>query len=418
MKCRRGWLLLGFLWGCDPQSNLLVFTVREFPSRATQLSVDATLDGKSATSSQRFMAPVDRFAVRLPAEASGQLALRAQALDGDNCVQANSTATVELPAGAVNLDLSLTAQSPRKCGGLAPCADKTVCSTSVPANQTIQRIWIIAMNDIWAVGNGTTLMHFDGDSWTVKPAPVGATGNLNGVWASARDNVWAVGDLGLILHYDGTSWSTVTSPTTLRLWAIWGVSASDIWAVGDSSTTTSQGAALHYDGTRWLAVTSGSLGTGQLNSVWAASSSFVYVCGVGGLLARYDGTTWFTINASTTVNLHAIWGTPGGMNASTVFAVGDNGSIFRIRYALDTQWSKLSSSGTSSTLYDIHGDGNQVVYAVGSGGAVVRADPPYDTFVAQNNTAVSTLFTVRTSASGLTWTGGGGGFLGYLDFRP
>ena len=415
--------LLGGAPGCGAGESDLVVTVGGIPTRAAQVVMTATLDGKLAANNQVIMAPTltppqNRFAVELASEISGSLGLSVQALDSDSCVQASGMTAVSLPSGRKDLDLPLVAQTPRKCGGLAPCAAKTLCSTSDPANQTIQSIWPISASDIWAVGNGVTLLHFDGASWTVRPAPVGATGNLNGVWASATDNVWAVGDAGLILHYDGKNWATVASPATLRLWAVWGITPSDIWAVGDAATTTSQGTALHYDGTRWLAVTNGGLGMGQINSVWAASSNFVYICGVGGLLARYDGTTWFTIDGGTTVNLHAIWGTPGGINESVVFAAGDNGNIFRIRYALDTQWARLPTTGTGSTLYGIHGDGTSVVYAVGSSGTVVRADPPFDTFAAQGNTALSTLFSVRAAGNGLAWAGGGGGYLGFLDFRP
>lgn len=415
--------LLGGTAGCGSGESALVVTVGGIPTRAAQVVMTATLDGKLAANNQVIMPPAltpptNRFAVELPAEVSGSLGLSVQALDSDSCVQASGMTGVSLPSGRKDLELPLTAQSPRKCGGLAPCAAKTLCSTPDPVAQTIQGLWSISPTDIWAVGNGTTLLHFDGNSWTVKPAPVGATGNLYGVWASATDNVWAVGDSGLILHYDGKLWTTVASPTIQRLWAIWGITGSDIWAVGDSPTTTTQGTALHYNGTKWLAVTDAGLGTGQINSVWAASSDFVYICGVGGLLARYDGLAWNLINGGTTVNLHSIWGTPGGLASSVVFAAGDNGSIFRIRYAVDTQWAKLQTTGTINTLFGIYGDGSQVVYAVGSGGAVVRADPPFDTFAAQGNTALSTLFAVRTSANGLAWAGGGGGYLGYLDFRP
>ena len=415
--------LLGGAPGCGPGDSDLVVTVGGIPSRAAQVVMTATLDGKLAANNQVIMAPAltppqNRFAVQLAAELSGSLGLSVQALDSDTCVQASGMTAVSLPAGRKDLDLPLVAQTPRKCGGLAPCAAKTLCSTSDPATQTIQSIWPISASDIWAVGNGTTLLRFDGTSWTVRPAPVGATGNLNGVWASATDNVWAVGDQGLILHYDGKSWATVASPTFLRLWAVWGITPSDIWAVGDSSTTTSQGAVVHYDGTRWQSVTNAQLGVGQINSVWAASSDFVYICGVGGLLARYDGTTWIPIDGNTTVNLHSIWGTRGGINSSVVFAAGDNGSIFRIDYAVDTQWAKLSTTGTLSNLYGIHGDGTSVVYAVGLGGTVVRADPPFDTFAAQGNAAQSPLLSVRVAGNGLAWAGGGGGYLGFLDFRP
>lgn len=411
-------LSIGGVSGCSPGDTAIVVTVASTPARATQVVMTANLDGKAATNSQTLTPPANRFVVELPSTVSGSLGLSVQATDSDNCLQGSGTTQVNLPAGRVDLDLTLSPQSPRKCGNLAPCAAKTLCASTDPSNSTIQSLWVQSANDIWAVGNGATILHYDGTSWTVKPAPVGVSENLYGVWASGPSSAWAVGAFGRILRYDGNVWSSVTSPAFLTLYGIWGVSPTDIWAVGDSSTTTSQGTFLRYTGTSWQSVTDTGLGTGQLNSVWADSPSFIYVCGVGGLLARYNGSTWNTITSGTAANLHAIWGTPGGLSASSVYAAGDGGTILRIRYAVDTQWGKVPSSGTGSTLYGIHGDGSQVIYAVGSGGTVVRADPPFDNFVAVTNPALSTLFAVRTATGGISWAAGGGGFLGYLDLRP
>ena len=410
--------LLGSGSSCGSGDSAIVVSLSATPARATQVVMTATLDGKAAMNSQTLTPPANRFVVELPSTTSGSLGLAVQAFDSDNCTQGTGMTTVNLPAGRVDLDLSLTPQSPRKCGNLAPCAEKTLCPSQDPSNSTIQGMWAQSATDIWAVGNGATILHYDGTSWTVKPAPLGVSENLYGVWASGPNNVWAVGAFGRILRYDGNVWTNVTSPAVLTLFGIWGVSPTDIWAAGDSSTTTSQGTFLHYDGKSWQPITDKGLGTGQLNSVWADSPNFIYVCGVAGLLARYDGTTWDTITSGTPVNLHAIWGTPGGITASTIFAVGDSGTILRIRYAVDTQWAKLPSNGISSTLYGVHGDGSQVLYAVGSGGTVVRADPPYDKFTPQTSTAQATLLAVRTTTGGISWVGGGGGLIGYLDLRP
>jgi hypothetical protein len=85
---------------------------------------------------------------------------------------------------------------------------------------------------------------------------------------------------------------------------------------------------------------------------------------------------------------------------------------------MDVSWLPLPSTGTINTLYGIHGDNSKTIYAVGSGGAVVRADAPYDSFVAQSNSALSTLFGVHLGGNGLAWVGGSSGLLGYLDSRP
>jgi hypothetical protein len=46
--------------------------------------------------------------------------------------------------------------------------------------------------------------------------------------AVARDDVWAVADGGTILHFDGTQWSAATSTTSQTLRAVWAIAADDV----------------------------------------------------------------------------------------------------------------------------------------------------------------------------------------------
>ena len=44
------------------------------------------------------------------------------------------------------------------------------------------------------------------------------------VWGSSGSDVFAVGNGGTILHYDGSAWSAMTSGTTFALNGVWGSS--------------------------------------------------------------------------------------------------------------------------------------------------------------------------------------------------
>ncbi|MBK6535930.1 MAG: hypothetical protein IPF99_42285 [Deltaproteobacteria bacterium] len=68
----------------------------------------------------------------------------------------------------------------------------------------------------------------------------GSLSTLYGVWGAAPNDVWAVGEGGTILHWDGARWSSIPSNTTATLRSVWGASAGDVWAVGDNGT------AVHY----------------------------------------------------------------------------------------------------------------------------------------------------------------------------
>ncbi|AKU95330.1 hypothetical protein AKJ09_01994 [Labilithrix luteola] len=105
---------------------------------------------------------------------------------------------------------------------------------------------------------------------------------LNAVWPIASNDVWAVGDQGTIRHYTGQGrvWDIVESPVTTSLRAIWAGSANDVWAVGDG------GVVVHYDGTNWRRIAVSGLGTQRpdLRAIWGSSSGRVFAVGANVIL--------------------------------------------------------------------------------------------------------------------------------------
>lgn len=70
--------------------------------------------------------------------------------------------------------------------------------TSVPSptNRNLNAIWGVATNDIWAVGDGGTFIHYNGAAWTTEPT---ITGNdLTGVYCSTATECWVTSRVGEI----------------------------------------------------------------------------------------------------------------------------------------------------------------------------------------------------------------------------
>ncbi|MFO0656470.1 MAG: hypothetical protein U0787_15500 [Polyangia bacterium] len=76
------------------------------------------------------------------------------------------------------------------------------------------------------------------NAWMTQTTNV--TTAIRGMWSSGDTFIIAVGDGGTILQYDGVAWKTMTSNTTANLRAVWGTSPTNIFAVGDGGTV------LHY----------------------------------------------------------------------------------------------------------------------------------------------------------------------------
>ncbi len=136
---------------------------------------------------------------------------------------------------------------------------------------------------------------------------------LRGAWAAAPDDVWAVGDVGTVLHFNGRRWGNIPAPTRANLRGVFGTGPNDIWLVGDLGTV------LHWDGSRLLAESSGT--TNQLEAVWARPGGVVWVAGLNSTLAMRSATGQWSLFAPAiaSVNFRAIAGT----GALDVWAVGD-----------------------------------------------------------------------------------------------
>jgi hypothetical protein len=53
--------------------------------------------------------------------------------------------------------------------------------------------------------------------------------DLNAIWVSAADDVFTVGNGGTILDYNGSTWTTMPSGTTVGLCRVWGNAANNVF---------------------------------------------------------------------------------------------------------------------------------------------------------------------------------------------
>ncbi len=76
-----------------------------------------------------------------------------------------------------------------------------------PVSADLKSLFGFGPNDIWAVGDDSTVIHWDGTSWTKLSTPFDDADdkpNLVAVWGSSPDDVWIVGD-GTMLHFQGNA---------------------------------------------------------------------------------------------------------------------------------------------------------------------------------------------------------------------
>ncbi|HWB80605.1 MAG TPA: hypothetical protein VG755_36835 [Nannocystaceae bacterium] len=191
------------------------------------------------------------------------------------------------------------------------------CGTVLP----LWGVWITASDDVWVVGgdgfdHDPVLCHFDGATWTMLEVPANATDSrgLFKVFGVAKGDVWAVGDGGLLLHYDGVGWSAIDSGTVSDLISLWGTGPTELLAVGGRSSGV---LARHTDA--W-SITMLPETIPGLNGVWMDEGGEATIVGILGTIATVPaGSIDPVFDAPPTMStLHAVW-SPGD---GTFIAVG------------------------------------------------------------------------------------------------
>lgn len=228
---------------------------------------------------------------------------------------------------------------------------------AIADSRPFNAVWMANATEGWAVstGGGVSQTVDGGDTWTEVPS--GVTVTLRGVWGSAANDVWAVGDGGTVIRWNGTSWATVVvTGVTENLQAIHGAAAGSIWAVGLNATI------IRWDGTAWAVQDAPNGVTDDLYGVWAAGNGTAMAVGERGRGLRYNGTTWVNnaTGAGNGVIMRAVWGT----GANSLWAVGTGGEI---RFWNGSTWVS-QASGTAEDLWAVNGAGASQVWAAGTAG--------------------------------------------------
>jgi hypothetical protein len=241
--------------------------------------------------------------------------------------------------------------------------------------QNLRDVWGSSASDVFAVGEGGTILHHDGNKWSIQGSGTADPSHLflGAVWGSSSTDVFATrigipvpfDTRGAILHFDGTRWS---APFVLPLFVpngVWGSSARDVFVVGSSVSGT--GAILHFDGTTWSAETLAN--TPPLTSVWGSSSTNVIAVGSSAIVVRYDGSRWtHEYEGGPPWYLSGVWGS----SANDVFAVGEvmdfnggSGAGLVLHYD-GARWTRMAIPAIANLiLTDVWGASSMDVFSVG-----------------------------------------------------
>ncbi|NMC69778.1 MAG: hypothetical protein GYA57_06875 [Myxococcales bacterium] len=194
---------------------------------------------------------------------------------------------------------------------------------ALDTNETLYDVQGWASNSIAAIGGRAsypfhaTVVGFDGTTW--RSATFGSV-RLRGLWGYRNNDLWGVGLGGQIWHWDGTRWVESDSGTTYDLYAVHGTGSSAVRAVGAGGRETT------YSGFRWTASSVG-VTTSALYGYYARSATEAWAVGASGTIVRRDGSVWKLYAPSpTSYDLYSVHSA-----GNVIFAVGAGGTVLTYR---------------------------------------------------------------------------------------
>lgn len=191
----------------------------------------------------------------------------------------------------------------------------------------------VSPNDVWVISTpgdlSKTFYHFDGTRWSTDG--VNRSIAPAAIRAFASNNVWSVGLGSEIWHYDGNAWNSQTKLTAdsssyYSLEDIDGISSTNMYAVG-YDITTGTGVLLFFDGNIWNKLYERNYTTpiepyGGTSAVWGYDTSHIYIStGYGSYLG--NRFAWQQINIPAPVWTESI----RGESYKNIFFIGDFGLV-------------------------------------------------------------------------------------------
>lgn len=319
---------------------------------------------------------------------------------GANCGTVISLSGTKLECGECAGEDSCGGAGVKNECGHPICNDGFCWENPMPQGDTLNAVFALDKNNIWA-GGGSTILYNNGVSWSVLGIQLRSGGDITAIWASDKDSAWAAATDGSLLfgangRFDCSTEAGYYSPVKWPLYGIWGAGASNVWAVGERGI-------LHYDGAAWKVEVNGS---DVYRTIFGWDESNIVAAGKD-VIAIYNGTAWR--KDSFHLDVSAIWG--DSPYDFWVAGKADTGYT-QLLHWVNSSWKLEFTFEFSAESISIGGYSPESVYFFVSNGAVYRWNgvliEPY---------SVSTVYPVLSASAsgGMLFVAGGNGLMGQYD---
>jgi len=187
---------------------------------------------------------------------------------------------------------------------------------------SIRTIYAFNSNDIWF----SAFVRYDGKKFIDLPIPDILIGwSVNKIWGTSSNDLYVVGNGGNIAHYNGTSWQKVNSGTTTNINDIWGfyddnTSQKNILCAVSNRITAGDYKILVIENNTVDSITWNT--NRRVQSIWFEDNLKIFASG-GGVFINNGDNKWYEQNELPLISTNRIRGTA----KNDVFVGGDFGLL-------------------------------------------------------------------------------------------
>lgn len=244
-------------------------------------------------------------------------------------------------------------------------------TTWSPAPYLLNLYGVFGRTAVGDYGLEASVMYRNGTTWSSRD--VIGTGELHGTWESSP-GTYGVGDNGKLFYTSETgipgSWGSLTTNTSVRLYAVWGATPSDVYAVGEGGVILHNTNAGPGGSGTWVKTTHGS---SNLRAIWGSSTNDIYIVGEAPAVILHStngGASWTeTTPPVTAIGLYGV----GGRAANDVYIVGATGGV-ALHSTGNDAWTTEPLPNTFD-LFGLSAAPSGDLYAVGRRGTIIHQAP-------------------------------------------
>lgn len=226
----------------------------------------------------------------------------------------------------------------------------------------------------WAVGNGSTILMFDGMGWRKQEVPVNSPSTFFSISMNADTFGWVVGEGATFYQYNkqNNSWNHFKNVEIdkkdfdkknnpmIDVRSVFTVSKNNAWAVSSGNNI------FHFEGKKWERITCGDVSE-QLYAVTFIDNTG-WAVGEKGVILNCTDNKWKRVSSPTQNKLRTVHFESTNLG----FAAGDNGTILKYENGTWTTMTiNIITSPESIKLRSIYTLSNNQAWAVGDKGIVL-----------------------------------------------